>query len=67
MYKKARCTCNVVVKPIAFLRPQHGFPNMVLKEMIIERVLHVSTLYEVLDHVMFSSEFPLSLYKTFIQ
>ena len=34
MYE-AWCTCKVVVKSIAFLRPQPGFPNMLLKNMNI--------------------------------
>ena len=47
--KKAWCTCKVVVKPIAFLRRQGEFPNMVLRRWIfttIESALHVSTPYE---------------------
>ena len=52
--QKARCQCKVVVKPIAFLRPQRGFPNMVLDKTkrifaSIERELHVSFPHEFLS------------------
>ena len=49
MYE-AWCTCKVVVKSIAFLRPQRGFPNMLLRNMNIHehwtRELSVSNPYE---------------------
>ena len=55
MYIKECCTCKVVVKPFAFLRPRRGFSNMVLRKILIftsiEPELHVSTPYEFLVSV----------------
>ena len=52
---KECCTCKVVVKTCAFLRPQRGFSNRVLRKKLtftsIEPELHVSTPYEFLVSV----------------
>ena len=55
MHIKECCTCKVVVKTCAFLRPQRGFSNRVLRKKLtftsFEPELRVSTPYEFLVSV----------------